>query len=101
MAASIMSIKGQTTVPKEIRDHLGIKPGDRLRYIVAADGSVRLEAQTLDARDLKGSLAGAFDRKLTVEAMRSAIRRRAGRGRSGWIRMCCANWCGCWSRRGG
>jgi AbrB family looped-hinge helix DNA binding protein len=34
-----MTSKGQLTIPKEIRDQLGLKPGDRLDFKV--DGSTR------------------------------------------------------------
>lgn len=28
----LVTIKGTTTIPKNVRDHLGIKPGDRVRF---------------------------------------------------------------------
>jgi antitoxin PrlF len=31
---SKVTAKGQTTIPLEIREHLGIFPGDRVRYII-------------------------------------------------------------------
>jgi AbrB family looped-hinge helix DNA binding protein len=34
--------KGQVTIPAEIRDHLGIKPKDKVRFEVVEDGSVRI-----------------------------------------------------------
>ena len=37
-----LSSKGQVTVPKAIREELGLKPGDLVAYIVR-DGAVRLE----------------------------------------------------------
>lgn len=35
--------KGQVTIPKSIRDHLGIVPGNQVEFRHAADGSVVLE----------------------------------------------------------
>lgn len=46
--------KGQVVIPKEIRDRLGIVPGDEVIFIPDADG-VRIQP----ARDV-ASLAGAF-----------------------------------------
>ena len=41
MQLSRLSAKGQVTVPKEIRDSLGVKPGDMISYDVQ-DGVVIL-----------------------------------------------------------
>ena len=35
-----LTSKGQTTIPKEIRDSLGMKPGDRMTFTLMADGTV-------------------------------------------------------------
>jgi AbrB family looped-hinge helix DNA binding protein len=37
---STLTAKGQATIPKEIRDFLGLKPGDRIRFFKHPDGSV-------------------------------------------------------------
>jgi antitoxin PrlF len=37
---SALSIKGQATIPKAIRDHLHLEPGDRIKFFVHPDGSV-------------------------------------------------------------
>jgi AbrB family looped-hinge helix DNA binding protein len=34
--------KGQVTIPADIREHLGIKPKDKVRFEVAEDGTVRV-----------------------------------------------------------
>lgn len=41
MLESAVTRKGQTTLPKPVRDALGVKAGDRVRYIVL-DGKVRI-----------------------------------------------------------
>jgi antitoxin PrlF len=41
-AFSKVTSKNQTVIPREIREQLGLKPGDRLRYTVTATG-VRIE----------------------------------------------------------
>jgi antitoxin PrlF len=35
---SKVSVKSQTVLPREVRDKLGIKPGDTLRYRMTDDG---------------------------------------------------------------
>ena len=37
--------KGQITVPSALRQALGVAPGDRVRFVQAADGSIRLMAR--------------------------------------------------------
>lgn len=39
---SAITSKGQATIPKAIRDHLRLKPGDRIKFFVHPDGSVVL-----------------------------------------------------------
>lgn len=39
---SAITIKGQATIPKAIREHLGLKPGDRIKFFLHPDGSVVL-----------------------------------------------------------
>jgi antitoxin PrlF len=41
-AFSKITSKNQTVIPREVRQHLGLKPGDRMRYIFTA-GGVRIE----------------------------------------------------------
>ena len=35
---SKVSVKSQTVLPREVRDRLGIQPGDTLRYRITDDG---------------------------------------------------------------
>jgi antitoxin PrlF len=78
MALSTITSKGQTTIPGEIRRHLKLKAGDRVEFIVEPDGKVVLVPATVDVSELKGLLAPA-PRRVTLEEMEMAIRKRAGR----------------------
>jgi len=42
MAESTVTAKGQTTIPKAIRDRLGLKPGGKVRYFIAHNGNVMI-----------------------------------------------------------
>jgi antitoxin PrlF len=33
-----LSVKSQTVLPREVRERLGVGPGDRLRYVLDASG---------------------------------------------------------------
>ena len=74
MTESTLTAKGQTTLPKEVRDALGLKPGDKLRYLVIGD-EVRL-IRPRKAMSLKGALKhkGA---PVSVDEMNAALRARA------------------------
>jgi AbrB family looped-hinge helix DNA binding protein len=50
---SAITSKGQATIPKAIREHLGLKPGDRIKFFVHPDGSVVLLPK-LPASALRG-----------------------------------------------
>jgi antitoxin PrlF len=39
---SAITDKGQATIPKAIRDHLGLRPGDRIKFFRHPDGTVVL-----------------------------------------------------------
>jgi AbrB family looped-hinge helix DNA binding protein len=67
VTTSTLTAKGQTTVPREIRDHLGLKPGDKIDYEIAADGSVRLSARKLSFADSAGMLARPGQPALSIE----------------------------------
>lgn len=41
--ANTMTSKGQVTVPKPVRDHLGVAPGSRIAFRLAADGTMVIE----------------------------------------------------------
>ncbi len=56
MEATITA-KGQTTIPKAIRQHLGLKSGDRVKFFVHPDGSVVLLPK-LPASALRGIVKG-------------------------------------------
>lgn len=41
--AYTLTAKSQVTLPKPIRDHLNVAPGDAVSFKIVADGSVRVE----------------------------------------------------------
>ena len=52
---SALSIKGQATIPKAIRDHLHLERGDRIKFFVHPDGSVVILPK-IPVSMLKGTL---------------------------------------------
>ncbi|KQP82803.1 MULTISPECIES: AbrB/MazE/SpoVT family DNA-binding domain-containing protein [unclassified Methylobacterium] len=47
---SKVSVKSQTVLPAEVRERLGIGPGDRLRYVITPDG-IRIEKARPEGED--------------------------------------------------
>ena len=43
MMAYTLTTKSQVTLPKPIRDHLKVAPGDAVEFRIVADGSVRVQ----------------------------------------------------------
>ena len=67
---SALTSKGQMTVPKAIREHLRLKPGDRVRFFVHPDGTVVLLPK-LPITSLKGVLKTT--KRGTVSEMNEAV----------------------------
>jgi antitoxin PrlF len=51
-----LTSKGQTTIPKEIRDSLRMKAGDRMTFTLMPDGTVVMRVKTRRFNDLAGML---------------------------------------------
>ncbi|MDE0192738.1 MAG: AbrB family transcriptional regulator [Gammaproteobacteria bacterium] len=77
MIESVLTSKGQTTLPKPVREHLGVSPGDRVRYIISGRevrilpvrpisrlfGTLRHEGPTVSLSDMKRAVEeGARDK---------------------------------------
>lgn len=72
--SSPVSAKGQVTMPKAIRDHLGLEPGGAVTFVITPEGNVLLQSQFDDARPLRNLLAHlAPDPPPTVEEIDGAI----------------------------
>jgi AbrB family looped-hinge helix DNA binding protein len=69
---SAITRKGQATIPKAIREHLRLKPGDRVKVFVHPDGSAVLLPK-LPASALRGVAAPRRRRTITIEEMREAV----------------------------
>lgn len=74
MLATITS-KGQLTLPKEIRDRLGLVAGSKLEFMIEADGSLRVRPLRRGAADLFGLLHDAQRPASTVQQMNEAVGR--------------------------
>lgn len=69
MSETTLTSKGQVTVPREIRDRLGLASGDKLTFTLLSDGTVIMRAKTRRLLDVAGSLTRPGQPKITVEQM--------------------------------
>ena len=79
MPSSTISSKGQTVIPKAIRERLGLQPGDAVDFVVQDDGEVVLRPALEDVRRLKGILRRAVRAPVTLQEMNHVIREPRGR----------------------
>ena len=68
---SAITRKGQATIPKAIREHLHLKPGDRVKFFLHPDGSVVLLPK-LPVTAVRGMIKPRGT-PVTIEDMNEAI----------------------------
>jgi AbrB family looped-hinge helix DNA binding protein len=81
MAQATVTSKGQVTIPKEIREQLGIHVGDRLLFTLTGNGIVTME---VDSEERLTRMFGMLRhlkkrRPVSVKEMDEAVKRRAKR----------------------
>jgi len=79
MAAATVTSKGQITLPKSVRDRLGVGAGDRVEFIESGGGFLVVPA-TRDVRALKG-LVPKPRKPVSIEDMNRSIAKAGGRMR--------------------
>ena len=67
---SAITAKGQATIPKAIREYLGLKPGDRIKFFLHPNGSVVLLPK-LPVSTLRG-IVKSRQPPVTIEEMEEA-----------------------------
>lgn len=76
MPTATLTSKGQTVIPKPIRDELGLRPGDVIDFIVQENGDVLIRPAVQDIRRLKGILHRPGQAPVSIEEMNAAIKGR-------------------------
>ncbi len=67
--------KGQVTVPKEIRDRIGLQAGSKLELQLLPDDTISVRLVQADAMRLRGLLKSPHSKPLTIEQMDQGIER--------------------------
>lgn len=79
MSKSTLTSKGQLTIPKNVRDRLGLRPGDQMVFELEGD-SVRLKVERRkELKELKGILHSGREypgKEVEREAAREHVARK-------------------------
>ena len=64
-----LTSKGQTTIPKAIRDSLGMKAGDRMSFTLMPDGIVVMRVKNKRVAELAGLLHKKGRKAMSIELL--------------------------------
>ena len=82
MPTSTVTSKGQITLPRNVRQALGLDAGDKVDF-VEIEGGFKLVPLRKDVRALKGRFAGRVERPVTIEEVDDAIAQSAAENEGG------------------
>ena len=75
MTTAILSAKGQVTLPKQIRDLLGVHKGDKVDFHAMPNGEVRVTPVNLSVDDVFGLVEEEVNKSCSDEEIREGIKR--------------------------
>lgn len=71
MASATVTSKGQITIPADVRNRLGLRPGSRLAFVPTA-GGYEIHPQAASIKDLKGAVPRPTQ-PVSIDDMNEAI----------------------------
>jgi len=80
VSTATLTVKGQITIPVEVRRALNVEAGDRVEFVQMEPGRFEVVATTRSVRELKGRF-GKPQRTVTIEEMNAAIAAQGARAR--------------------
>jgi antitoxin PrlF len=72
--ATTVTRKGQVTIPKPVREHLGIVPGSKVEFRCASDGSVVIEKADTSEASRFAKLVGIVGPGLSTDEIMAITR---------------------------
>jgi antitoxin PrlF len=75
---STITTKGQTTIPKEVREKLNLRPGDKINFVVESNGRVYIQPLNIDVEELSGILYKPGRKVVSIEEMNQTIEQCGG-----------------------
>ncbi len=76
MTTATLTSKGQITIPRAVRDKLGLSTGDRIEFVELSSGQIAMQPAVDDVRLLKGMVSKRA-RPLSVDDMTRIVSKRA------------------------
>jgi antitoxin PrlF len=73
-----ITTKGQVTIPKRLRDHLGLEPGSLVEFELAADGRVFLKTRQPAPESKFARLRGSAKSSFTTDEVMALTRGEDG-----------------------
>jgi AbrB family looped-hinge helix DNA binding protein len=73
MATATITSKGQVTIPKKIREKLGLKPGDKISFEVNEKGKLDVSTKTHSIMDTAGILHRPGQKAKSIEEMNEGV----------------------------
>ena len=76
MALATLTNKGQVTIPKEVRDSMGLHPGDKLEFVITESGEALFKPVNKKVDDVFGRLCKHGRKPVSIEEMDAVIRQK-------------------------
>ncbi|MEQ1486679.1 AbrB/MazE/SpoVT family DNA-binding domain-containing protein [Methyloglobulus sp.] len=76
MQQTTLTSKGQVTIPKIVRDFIGLHVGDKIEFVITEKNEVLLRPITKKVDDVFGVLYKSDRNAITVEEMDAAIKQK-------------------------
>lgn len=76
MSGSTLTSKGQITIPKDVRQRLGIDTGDRIEFVETENNVFKIIPATKDIKSLKGIIPKP-KKSVSLADMEAAIKNKA------------------------
>ena len=77
MSVSVLTKKGQTTIPKDIRNYINLAPNDKILYLMEGN-KVVIKPLKGNILDLKGSVK-TKDKPIDFKKLRSETKKKVAR----------------------
>jgi AbrB family looped-hinge helix DNA binding protein len=69
-----MTVKGQVTIPKHVRDALGIEPGDEVEFVLEQDSARMTRARRKTGAEIVAHMRGKAQIKMTTDEVMRLMR---------------------------